>query len=146
LSTAPSTKAGLGNSLLPFFLQEYPANWSELALPGFLGKDDADLECFSLQGEKKSLFDDLGSNFGCAKGDVVSGRKGRSVQSLNTWIGSGLGSGLASMPERGQRTPASAGSRSVPLGAGEKRQEGERRKGSRGPQSTPVILKKRTRS
>ncbi|ERN09214.1 hypothetical protein AMTR_s00014p00254880 [Amborella trichopoda] len=48
--------------------------------------------------------------------------------------------------EHGQRTFASAGSRSVPLKGGEKRREGERNKGTKGPQSVPLVLKKSAQS
>ncbi|ERM94678.1 hypothetical protein AMTR_s00011p00226910 [Amborella trichopoda] len=131
--------------LKDFELSEYLASWRELVQLRSLNKDDVGLGYLSLLGEIKSFFDDLDSIFGCAKGDAISSLEGRSVQSLNTLRGSGLGSGQAAGPVHGQRTHASTGLRSVPLGAREKRREGEKRKGSKGPQSIPLVLKKSTR-
>ncbi|ERN10423.1 hypothetical protein AMTR_s00026p00197700 [Amborella trichopoda] len=59
---------------------------------------------------------------------------------------SGLGSNLVTEPEWGQRTPTSAVPRSVPLDVEEKRPEGAKRKGSKGPQSVPRILKESSHS
>ncbi|ERM97440.1 hypothetical protein AMTR_s00124p00048760 [Amborella trichopoda] len=106
--------------------------------------DDGDLEYLSLEGETKSLFDDLGFVFGWTKGDVVLGHEGRSVLSLYASTKSGSGFVLAARPKHGQTTLVGTGLRSVPQRAGEKRQEGYKRKGSKGPQLAPMVLKKNT--
>ncbi|ERN05625.1 hypothetical protein AMTR_s00006p00067550 [Amborella trichopoda] len=91
------------------------SNWGPiLILPN--GHEDVSLGHSPLQGKTGNL----GPIFGCVRGDVVSSREGGLVQSLD--VGS----------KHGQDALVSAGSRSVLLGAGEKRQEGAKRKGVKG--------------
>ncbi|ERN10387.1 hypothetical protein AMTR_s00026p00135800 [Amborella trichopoda] len=93
------------------------------------------MEYLSIEGEKKSLFDDLRSIFGWTKGGAIPRHEGRPVQDLDALMGSGPHSDPSIRFRCGRKGPGTEELRSEPSKGGRKR------KGTGGPsriRATPI--------